>query len=275
MTRPSLISAVIPTYNEAAVIEQTIRQFDDLAGNWEILIADSGSGDRTVALASQFDTVVVDAPEGRGLGMNAGAKVATGDILLFLHADTLLPEDAHSLIVNALADPRTSATAFQLRMDRPELRFRLLSTVSKIRFYIQRTFFGDQAIAVRRADFERLGGYREPFLMEDVDLSKRLRRTGRLKMLPAEVTTSARRFERYGVFRTLTMMTVFQLLYAVGVSASALAFSYKHVRQTKDQPDVPAQPLETLRFEDENGHQVRLADLRGAPVLMVFLRWLG
>lgn len=162
--------------------------------------------------------------------MNAGASEATGDILLFLHADTFLPEDAHQQITTALADPAVVATAFHLTMDSPGWRYRLIPYISSIRMRVQRTFFGDQAIAVRRADFERIGGYAEPYLMEDVALSRRLRREGKLRVLGAKVMTSSRRFEHGGMIRTLVMMTCMQAAYTLGVSADRLARIYRHVR---------------------------------------------
>lgn len=226
-----LVSCVIPTFDEAATIGACLRQLSSLPGAWEIIVADSGSSDGTTRIAAATPCVrLVDAPRGRGAGMNAGAAVASGDILLFLHADTFLPRDAWRLIVTSLADPRASATAFHIRLDRQGWRYRLVALVSRIRIPVQRTFFGDQAIAVRRADFEAIGGFRELTLMEDVDLSRRLRRRGRLRTLPAHVTTSARRFERHGVARTLAFMTVLQSAYALGVSADRLARWYAAIR---------------------------------------------
>ncbi|HUG17274.1 MAG TPA: TIGR04283 family arsenosugar biosynthesis glycosyltransferase [Thermomicrobiales bacterium] len=227
----TLASCVIPCLNEASTIGACLRQFERLPGSWELIVADSGSVDETRHIASATPGVrLVAAPRGRGAGMNAGAASASGDILIFLHADTLLPIDAWQLIVDALADTRVSAVAFHLRLDRPELRYRFVSLASRIRMPIQRTFFGDQAIAVRRADFEAIGGFRELALMEDIDLSRRLRKSGRLATLPAHVTTSARRFQRHGVVRTLLFMTGLQIAYSLGVPAERLARRYAAVR---------------------------------------------
>jgi rSAM/selenodomain-associated transferase 2 len=228
---PIRISCIIPAYNEAGVIETCLKQFATLPGEWEIIVADSGSADRTPEIAATVPGVrVVHAPRGRGTGMNSGAAAATGDIVLFLHADTLLPEDAWHLIVTTLADSRVCATAFHLRLDRPDVRYRFVAIASRIRLRIQRTFFGDQAIAVRRIDFQAIGGYRDLALMEDVDLSHRLRERGRLVTLPACVTTSARRFQRHGVLRTLLFMTGLQVAYSLGVPADRLARHYAAVR---------------------------------------------
>ena len=164
--------------------------------------------------------------------MNAGAAVAEGDILLFLHADSVLPEDAYAAVTQALARAEVSATGFRLRMDRPEWRYRMLTNIGTFRFRIQRTFFGDQALAVRRRDFERLGGYRALDLMEDVDLSIRLRRLGQLELLASHVTTSARRFEHGGMLRTLMLMSALQVAYSAGVSAERLSRWYGDGRST-------------------------------------------
>lgn len=224
------ISVIIPTLNEGAAIGPALAQFRDLPGDWEIIVADSGSSDETLDVARSCGVTVVDGPPGRGAGMNAGAAAATGEILLFLHADTRLPGSAHCLICRALADPSVAATAFHLTMDGPGWRYRFIGFASKFRIRIQRTFFGDQAIAVRRRDFERIGGYTEPVLMEDVALSHRLRREGKLRILPAEVVTSARRFEHSGVLCTLIFMSFLQLAYTLGVPAGRLARLYRHVR---------------------------------------------
>jgi len=224
------IAVIIPTLNEAAIIADTLAQFDTLPGQWDVIVADSGSDDDTCAIVRSRGAIVVDGPPGRGAGMNAGAAVATSDILLFLHADTILPPDAHAMILAALEDPAVAATAFRLTMDGTGWRYRLIPLISRFRVRVQRTFFGDQAIAVRRADFERIGGYPEPFLMEDVALSRQLRRQGKLRVLPANVVTSARRFEHGGMLRTLAFMSCLQIAYSLGISANRLARFYRHVR---------------------------------------------
>jgi rSAM/selenodomain-associated transferase 2 len=229
--RATRVSVVIPTLNESGVIRDALAQFERLPGEWELIVADSGSDDGTREIvAATRGARLVDAPRGRGVGMNAGAAAAKGDILLFLHADTRLPHAAWTLVTAALRDPRVAATAFHLRFDRDGPRYRFLAGVSQARIPLQRTFFGDQAIATRRADFERVGGYGERLLMEDVDLSRKLRRVGRLRTLPATVTTSARRFERGGVARTLLFMLGLQLAYACRVPADRLHRWYAPVR---------------------------------------------
>ncbi len=228
MSGSTRVSVIIPTLNEATTIGAALQQFETLPGCWDVIVADSGSRDGTRAIAATYPGVRVKTVEqGRGAGMNGGAASATGDILLFLHADTMLPDDAYALVTNALVDRRVSATAFELRVDRNDWPYRLIPLASRIRIPLQRTFFGDQAIAVRRADFEEIGGYREARLMEDVDLSRRLRTLGRLRLLRKPVVTSARRFERGGVVRTLMFMTGLQVLYACRVPGTWLSRWYE------------------------------------------------
>lgn len=228
---PVLVSIIVPTLDEAEVIQETVQGVCALPGLWEVIVADAGSTDGTRGIVSRMpDIRLVDVPRGRGAGMNGGARVASGDILVFLHADTHLPAAAYELITTALSDPATSATAFRLRLDRDDFPYSLVPLASRVRVLVQRTFFGDQAMAMRRIDFDRVGGFGTAVLMEDVDLSHRLRRIGRLRTLPADVVTSSRRFERYGVFRTLGFMACLQVAYACRVPANRLARWYADVR---------------------------------------------
>ncbi len=273
-----LISVVIPTLNEETVIGGCLEQFNDLDGQWEIIVADSGSGDQTVEIARRAGVRVIEnAPEGRGVAMNAGAALATGEILLFLHADTFLPPGSYNQIISSLSHPVVSATGFRIQVDRREWRYRMLSWIGTLRFRLQRTFFGDQAMAVRRRDFQHIGGFQERRLMEDVELSRRLRRRGRLALLDGKVTTSARRFEQRGVARTLLVMSFFQIAYRLGVPADRLNRWYADVRGRQDAatPSSKVVGLASLRFVDREEEEIRLSDLAGQPVLLVFLRWLG
>lgn len=273
---PPTVSVVIPTLNEEQSLRQTLASLQRLAGHWEVIVADSSSVDRTVEIARAAGArVVAEAPAGRGAALNAGAAAASGDILLFLHADSWLPSTAYASITAVLADPAVAATGFRLRMDRDEWRFRILSSIATARFRVQRTFFGDQAIAVRRRDFERVGGYREVLLMEDVELSRRLRERGRLELLPGHVTTSARRFERGGVLRTLARMSLLQMAYAAGIPGDRLQRWYGPGR-ARAVPPAERIALAGARLEDERGTAVDLSSVADQrPVLLVFLRWLG
>jgi rSAM/selenodomain-associated transferase 2 len=154
--------------------------------------------------------------------MNRGATAATGDVLLFLHADTRLPPDAVDAIEQALRDPGVAYGRFDVTFDSPRTVFGMIAGLMNLRSRVTGICTGDQGIFVRRAAFERLDGYPEIALMEDVELTRRLKRVGRLAPLALRVTTSARRWERNGVARTIVLMWTLRLLYFCGVGPERL-----------------------------------------------------
>ena len=159
---------------------------------------------------------------GRGRQMNAGARAAGGDALLFLHADTRLPEGAAEAIAAALADPSVVGGRFDVQFANPRWPFRMIAFMMNRRSRLTGIATGDQGIFVRRSAFDSLGGYPDIPLMEDIDFSARLKRRGRLACLPLRVTTSARKWEREGVLRTIALMSTLRLLYWLGVSPTHL-----------------------------------------------------
>jgi rSAM/selenodomain-associated transferase 2 len=198
--------------------------------------------------------------------MNAGATAATGEVLLFLHADTRLPAGAAQAVLEALADPSVDYGRFDVRFDRPGAAFRLIALLMNLRSRMTGICTGDQAIFVRRAAFARLGGYAEIALMEDIDLTRRLKRIGRHAPLGLRVTTSARRWERDGVAWTVVLMWTLRLLYFCGVGPDRLHRWYYGTPGTAARrvgpgsaavvlhgPTTglapPAQPLDTARQE--------------------------
>jgi rSAM/selenodomain-associated transferase 2 len=191
-------------------------------------VADGGSEDATVAMAQAQGWRVATSTSGRGIQMNAGARCAKGEVLLFLHADTRLSANAVELIKAALADKRVSGGNFQLRFDGETKAAWCLTLIYPFLRW-GRMCYGDSAIFIRRDLFEQLGGYREYPIFEDVDLYCRMKRFGRFVRVPAEVTTSARRFEgRF--FRTFARWTILQVLYWLGCSPVWLARFYRPVR---------------------------------------------
>lgn len=154
--------------------------------------------------------------------MNAGARVAKGQILLFLHADTLLPAGAEAAIAEAFSDPAVVGGRFDLRFDNPRPVFKVIAFFINLRSRYTKICTGDQAIFVRRETFEELGGYPDIPLMEDVEFTKRLKRKGRIWCLRTKVTTSARKWEREGILRTILRMWVVRFLYFVGVGPDRL-----------------------------------------------------
>jgi rSAM/selenodomain-associated transferase 2 len=162
--------------------------------------------------------------------MNAGAAAARGEVLLFLHADTRLPEDAGDVVARALVDPGVVGGFFAIVLDAPGWRYRLTERLISVRSRLTGIATGDQAIFVRRAVFEALGGFASLPLMEDVELMHRLRRRGRVAALPEAVITSARRWQGRGFWRTVLLMWSLRLAYYAGVAPSTLARWYTDAR---------------------------------------------
>jgi rSAM/selenodomain-associated transferase 2 len=226
---PSTVSIIIPVLDEEAAIAETIAAAA-LTGAGEILVVDGGSRDRTRAIAAGRGCRVVDAAPGRAAQMNAGAAAATGEVLLFLHADTWLSPDGITELTRALSDERTVGGRFDVRLEGPEAIFRVIETLMNVRSRLTRIATGDQAIFVRRSVFEALGGYAPIPLMEDVEFSARLKRLGRVACLRSRVRTSVRRWRRYGPWATIARMWCLRVRYALGTSPHRLAHDYARVR---------------------------------------------
>jgi rSAM/selenodomain-associated transferase 2 len=198
-----------------------------------VIVADGGSRDGTADIVrARAGARLVATPRGRGRQQNAGAAVATGDVLLFLHADTALPSDARAWIERALADPAVVAGAFRLHTVADAGRRNWLGPflrIADIRSHVTRLPYGDQALFVRRAAFDAVGGFPDEPLMEDVGLARRLRRIGRVVTVPAYVRASGRRFLKHPIAGTLAMWT-FPTLHRLGVSGRTLARWYGNPR---------------------------------------------
>ncbi len=222
------VSVVIPVLDEAARIGARLAELSVMRGIGEVIVVDGGSTDDTVRIASAVrGTRVISAPRGRGPQMNAGAQAASGAVLLFQHADVVLPADAVAWVGRALADPKVVAGAFQTRhvADGRESWIVPLLWIADIRSRATRLPYGDQAIFVRREAFLRAGGFPDQPLMEDLELSRRLRRLGRMETVPATVRVSGRRFLARP-FRTMASMRLFPALYRFGVPPRLLARLY-------------------------------------------------
>lgn len=219
------VSIILPTLNEAACIERTLASVLAQDADPEVIVVDGGSTDGTRELAAQRARVV-QAPRGRALQMNAGASIASGEVLLFLHADTLLPQGALAALQGLLRDPRAEAGTFRLTFDRttPLLRFFALCT----RLPWSRLCFGDRGLFVRRTVFEAVGGFPEWPLFEDLELAHRLVQRGGFRYLPLEVTTSARRFDRIGALRQQLRNVSLWLHYLRGTDPRQLAHRYPY-----------------------------------------------
>jgi rSAM/selenodomain-associated transferase 2 len=221
------ISIVIPVLNEAADIEPALARLRALrARGHEVIVVDGGSTDDTVRRARPHADRVIDAPRGRAVQMNAGAERASGDVLLFLHADTVLPQEADRLILDGMRASNRSWGRFDVRIDGPHWLLPLIALGMNLRSRLTRVCTGDQCIFVSRELFMRLEGYPPIALMEDIALTKRLRRACSPLCLSAPVLTSGRRWERNGVARTMLFMWWLRLRYFFGAPPARLARRY-------------------------------------------------
>jgi len=218
------LSVVVPALNEAAGIERCLRALAPLrARGHEVILADGGSADGTPQLAAPLADRVIAAPRGRALQMNTGAAAASGDALLFLHADTMLPADAERAVLAALASRAWGR--FDVSIDSRDARLALVGFCMNWRSRLTGIATGDQAIFVRRADFP---GFAAIALMEDVEFSKRMKAVSAPACLRARVATSARRWERRGVLRTIFLMWRLRLAYWLGADPADLARRFSH-----------------------------------------------
>jgi rSAM/selenodomain-associated transferase 2 len=217
------LSIVIPSLNEAANLARLLPDLIVREPGAEVLVVDGGSDDDSRAVVARVPCVRwLSGPRGRARQMNAGARAAHGGILLFLHADTSLPDGAGAAILAALGDPAVVGGRFDVRLDSRRPLLVLVAWLMNRRSRLTGISTGDQGIFVRRAVFDALGGYPDIALMEDVELTRRLKRGGRLAALRLRVVTSARKWEDEGIVRTIVLMWALRLLYALGVSPARL-----------------------------------------------------
>jgi rSAM/selenodomain-associated transferase 2 len=221
------MSIVVPTLNEADGVARTLAALQPLRERGaELIVADGGSHDGTAALAAGHADAVLVSPPGRARQMNAGAAVARGEVLLFLHADTRLPERADALVRDALAGGAAWGR-FDVTIDGRPAMLKVVAWMMNQRSRRTGIATGDQAIFVRRDVFDAVGGFPDQPLMEDIEMSRRLCRIGRPACLRARVTTSGRRWEARGVWRTIFLMWRLRWRYWRGESPAALAKAYR------------------------------------------------
>jgi rSAM/selenodomain-associated transferase 2 len=220
------LSIVMPVLDEAAGIEAALQALAPLrARGIEVIIADGGSSDGTAALARPLADRVITAPRGRAVQMNAGAAAAMGDVLMFLHADTRLPDDADRLVLDGLAGSAKVWGRFDVRIDGSGL-LALIGIMMNTRSRLTGIATGDQAMFMTRAAFDNAGGFPPIALMEDVALSARLKRTSKPLALRARVTTSGRRWRTQGMLRTVLLMWALRLRFFLGADPAKLARAY-------------------------------------------------
>jgi rSAM/selenodomain-associated transferase 2 len=230
MSKDPAISVIIPVLNEAQGVNGVIAHIRSQAAvdAVEIIVVDGDPAGSTIKAISHPGIITAIAEQGRGSQMNCGAIRATGDILLFLHADTLLPPNAFARINKCMEVAGHVGGSFDLGIDTEQQVFRITERYVAWRTRLTRIPFGDQAIFVRREYFERIGGYRDIPIMEDVDLMRRIRQRGdAICIIPEKVMTSARRWEKDGIIFGTIRNWMLQALYCCGVPPERLARFYR------------------------------------------------
>jgi len=224
-----LISVIIPVLNEAKTIATTLNHLYQAADKAaiEVIVVDGGSQDDTLDRLQGLEAAILIAQPGRAQQMNAGAAVATGNILLFLHADTHLPEGFPILVTHTLATVGAIAGAFTLRIDGDLPGLRWVERLANWRSHVLQMPYGDQAIFLRAEQFRAVGGFPEQPIMEDYELIRRLRRQGKIAIVPHPVLTSARRWQKLGVLRTTLTNQAIVAAYRLGISPQRLVQWYR------------------------------------------------
>lgn len=221
-----IISVIIPTLNEAAVLKTTLSHLKSISDpGVELIVVDGGSSDETPLIAGEYGKVLSSA-RGRALQMNLGAQMASGEILLFLHCDSLPEKGVFSAIRREMADPSCPGGCLSLQFADSHPAFRLIEWGSNWRARWLGWMYGDQAIFVNRKSFTQLKGFPEIELMEDLAFSRALKQLGRPVLLPLKIITSSRRFRKFGIWKTLSLMQYIKLRYLLGKSPAELAKLY-------------------------------------------------
>jgi rSAM/selenodomain-associated transferase 2 len=223
------ISVIVPVLNEEMSIAATLIELQRLKPD-EMIVVDGGSSDETREICQRFGVESYPSRPGRAAQMNFGAQRATGDVLVFLHADTRLPLSAFDDIRAALQDSKVLGGRFDLQLDNPRPLLKLVGFMISLRSRLSKVGTGDQAIFVRREIFQELGGYPDIPLMEDVAFSRLLKRRGAVACLRSRVISSARRWEMDGIWRTILKMWTLKTLYLLGISPVRLKRYYGDTR---------------------------------------------
>ncbi|NES24567.1 MAG: glycosyltransferase family 2 protein [Symploca sp. SIO3E6] len=220
------ISIIIPVLNEANTIEEVLVRLSSIQ-NVEVIVVDGGSQDETRTIAQSLGVKVIATTAGRAHQMNIGAAAATGDILLFLHADTSLPPSFDILVHQTLQDPQTIAGAFELRIDAQLRGLRLIEKMVNWRSHFLAMPYGDQAIFLRTTTFKQIGGFPNLPIMEDFELMRCLKRRGKITILSASVLTSGRRWQKLGVLKTTLINQVVIIAYFLRISPDIIVRWYR------------------------------------------------
>jgi rSAM/selenodomain-associated transferase 2 len=224
-----MISIIIPTLNEEKTIANTIKNLKNLIGDKEIIVVDGGSSDNTVLEASKYVNVV-KSKMGRSFQMNTGANIAKGDILWFVHSDSIIQENSLIQIENAINKGYIGGGFHLYFYDLNTKFMKFVQVTSNMRGKFLKLIYGDQGIFVRKDVFERLGGFPQIEIMEDWEFSLRIKKHGKTCLINTPIGTSARRFKKGGELKTLLLMHKLKILYTLGVSPKKLVKIYREAR---------------------------------------------
>ena len=222
------ISVIIPILNEAKILDETLARLQLECGDHELILVDGGSSDNSASIAKKYGAVLTSA-RGRAQQLNAGAAAATGDILLFLHADVRLEPGALSAVDTALASGAVGG-GFRQKIEGTSLLYRWIERAGDLRGRYLKVFYGDSGIFLARADFEKIGGFPDVPILEEMEFSKRLRKLGKTTLIVPHIHVSARRWEARGILRTTLNNWLITVLYFLKVSPHQLAKLYRHIR---------------------------------------------
>ncbi|MDY0235397.1 MAG: TIGR04283 family arsenosugar biosynthesis glycosyltransferase [Gudongella sp.] len=225
-----MVSIIIPVLNEEENIEKRLKDIKAIKGDIEIIIVDGGSTDLSVEIAKSYGQVVLS-KKGRASQMNTGAKLAKGDIFWFVHLDSKLNSNSIAEIENTIKSGYVGGCFSLYFYDMTNLFMKFIAISSNYRAKYLKLIFGDQGIFMSRYIYKKLGGYRDMELMEDWDISARIHKLGKLKVLKSKIGTSARKFKSRGELRTLLLMHRIKILYMLGVPTEKLAKMYSEVRE--------------------------------------------
>ncbi len=223
-----MISVIIPILNEEKILKKTLSGLQPELKNHELIIVDSGSIDGSISIAEKYGKVI-KSERGRAKQLNAGAAAAIGEILVFLHADVWLEAGAFAAVEAALSSGYVGG-GFLQKIDGRSILYRIIETTADMRGKYLKVFYGDSGIFVKRCDFERIGGFPEVPIMEEMGFSKALRKLGKTKMVSPCIHISARRWEANGIIRTTAINWFITLLFFLGFSLERLAKLYRNIR---------------------------------------------
>ena len=227
--KPIMISIIIPALNEAQNIASTLNCMQPMRKRGhQIILVDGGSRDNTIVLAEPLVDRLLCSSAGRAAQMNTGAAAASGKLLWFIHADTHMPPDTDVLLTNALYHSEKEWGRFDIRLSGDAAALRIIEQMMNWRSRLSGIATGDQGIFIHRDTFEQIGGFADIPLMEDIEISRRLKRTaGRPLCLSRKLTTSSRRWERQGILPTIVLMWRLRLAYWLGANPADLARQYR------------------------------------------------